>query len=61
MKKLPPLVELRAFEAAARHLSFKKAADAVSLPGYRFYLVHPAGHSRENVIQGFRKWLLSVA
>lgn len=26
MKKLPPLTELRAFEAAARHLSFKKAA-----------------------------------
>jgi LysR family transcriptional regulator, glycine cleavage system transcriptional activator len=26
MKKLPPLVELRAFEAAGRHLSFQKAA-----------------------------------
>ena len=26
MTKLPPLIELRAFEAAARHLSFKKAA-----------------------------------
>ena len=26
MHKLPPLTELRAFEAAARHLSFKKAA-----------------------------------
>ena len=26
MDKLPPLVELRAFDAAARHLSFKKAA-----------------------------------
>jgi LysR family transcriptional regulator, glycine cleavage system transcriptional activator len=26
MKKLPPLIELRAFEAAARHLSFKDAA-----------------------------------
>ena len=26
MKKLPPLIELRAFEAAARHLSFKNAA-----------------------------------
>lgn len=25
MHKLPPLIELRAFEAAARHLSFKKA------------------------------------
>src|SRR5436189_2260463 len=26
MKNLPPMVELRAFEAAARHRSFKKAA-----------------------------------
>ena len=26
MAKLPPLIELRAFDAAARHLSFKKAA-----------------------------------
>jgi LysR family transcriptional regulator, glycine cleavage system transcriptional activator len=26
MNKLPPLIEVRAFEAAARHLSFKKAA-----------------------------------
>jgi LysR family transcriptional regulator, glycine cleavage system transcriptional activator len=26
MNRLPPLVELRAFEAAARHLSFRKAA-----------------------------------
>src|SRR5215510_5065244 len=26
MKRLPPLIELRAFEVAARHLSFKKAA-----------------------------------
>ena len=26
MNRLPPLVELRAFDAAARHLSFKKAA-----------------------------------
>ena len=26
MQKLPPLVELRAFDAAARHLSFKDAA-----------------------------------
>jgi LysR family glycine cleavage system transcriptional activator len=26
MRQLPPLTELRAFEAAARHLSFKKAA-----------------------------------
>jgi LysR family transcriptional regulator, glycine cleavage system transcriptional activator len=26
MNKLPPLIELRAFEAAARHLSFKNAA-----------------------------------
>jgi LysR family glycine cleavage system transcriptional activator len=27
MERLPPLVELRAFDAAARHLSFKKAAE----------------------------------
>jgi hypothetical protein len=26
MNTLPPLIELRAFDAAARHLSFKKAA-----------------------------------
>lgn len=26
MRKLPPLIELRAFEAAARHMSFKNAA-----------------------------------
>ncbi|MCP4737417.1 MAG: LysR family transcriptional regulator, partial [Bosea sp.] len=26
MRKLPPLTELRAFEAAARQLSFKRAA-----------------------------------
>jgi LysR family glycine cleavage system transcriptional activator len=26
MQKLPPLIELRAFDAAARHLSFKKGA-----------------------------------
>jgi LysR family transcriptional regulator, glycine cleavage system transcriptional activator len=26
MDRLPPLVELRAFDAAARHLSFKRAA-----------------------------------
>jgi LysR family transcriptional regulator, glycine cleavage system transcriptional activator len=26
MQRLPPLIELRAFDAAARHLSFKKAA-----------------------------------
>ena len=26
MKKLPPMIELQAFDAAARHLSFKKAA-----------------------------------
>src|SRR4030095_5517949 len=29
--KLPPLIELRAFEAAARHLSFKKAAAELGL------------------------------
>ena len=33
----------------------------LSLPGYRSYLVHRAGHPRENVIKAFWKWLLSVA
>jgi len=31
MRTLPPLSELRAFDAAARHLSFKKAADELGL------------------------------
>jgi LysR family transcriptional regulator, glycine cleavage system transcriptional activator len=31
MRKLPPLTELRAFEAAARHLSFKMAAAELSV------------------------------
>jgi LysR family glycine cleavage system transcriptional activator len=31
MNKLPPLIELRAFDAAARHLSFKKAAAELSV------------------------------
>src|SRR6266513_1681281 len=31
MDKLPPLVELRAFDAAARHLSFKKAAREIGV------------------------------
>jgi LysR family transcriptional regulator, glycine cleavage system transcriptional activator len=31
MRKLPPLTALRAFEAAARHLSFKAAADELGL------------------------------
>jgi LysR family glycine cleavage system transcriptional activator len=31
MKRLPPLIELRSFEAAARHLSFKKAADELGV------------------------------
>ncbi|HVI59471.1 MAG TPA: transcriptional regulator GcvA [Luteimonas sp.] len=31
MRKLPPLTALRAFEAAARHASFKRAADELSL------------------------------
>jgi LysR family glycine cleavage system transcriptional activator len=31
MDKLPPLIELRAFDAAARHLSFKKAADELGV------------------------------
>jgi LysR family glycine cleavage system transcriptional activator len=31
MRKLPPLGALRAFEAAARHLSFKRAADELAV------------------------------
>jgi LysR family glycine cleavage system transcriptional activator len=31
MRKLPPLATLRAFEAAARHLSFKQAADELAV------------------------------
>jgi LysR family glycine cleavage system transcriptional activator len=31
MRKLPPLAELRAFEAAARHLSFKAAANELAV------------------------------
>jgi LysR family glycine cleavage system transcriptional activator len=31
MRKLPPLAELRAFDAAARHLSFKGAAEELSV------------------------------
>ena len=31
MRKLPPLPQLRAFEAAARHLSFKKAAGELAV------------------------------
>lgn len=31
MRKLPPQSQLRAFEAAARHLSFKKAADELAV------------------------------
>ena len=31
MRKLPPLAELRAFEAAARHLSFNRAAEELAV------------------------------
>ena len=31
MRKLPPLTTLRAFEAAARHLSFKEAAEELGV------------------------------
>src|SRR5262249_14188556 len=31
MRSLPPLAQLRAFEAAARHLSFKDAADELAV------------------------------
>jgi LysR family transcriptional regulator, glycine cleavage system transcriptional activator len=32
----------------------------LSLPGYRFYLVHMRGHPREKAIQAFSTWLQSV-
>nr|WP_199899662.1 LysR family transcriptional regulator [Sneathiella glossodoripedis] len=45
--KLPPLNALRAFEAAARHLSFSRAADELS--------VTPAAVSHQ--IKGLEDWL----
>jgi LysR family glycine cleavage system transcriptional activator len=36
-----------------------KAFD-VKLPGYGFYLVHAAGHSRDKAIDTFLKWLQAV-
>jgi LysR family glycine cleavage system transcriptional activator len=45
--KLPPLNALRAFEAAARHLSFSKAADELA--------VTPAAVSHQ--IKGLEEWL----
>ncbi len=45
--RLPPLNALRAFEAAARHLSFSKAADELS--------VTPAAVSHQ--IKGLEEWL----
>jgi len=47
MMKLPPLNALRAFEAAARHLSFSKAADELA--------VTPAAVSHQ--IKGLEEWL----
>src|SRR5262245_62599914 len=32
MQKLPPLLHLRAFDAASRHMSFKKAAAELGVP-----------------------------
>jgi LysR family glycine cleavage system transcriptional activator len=32
LRKLPPLIQLRVFEAAARHLSFKLAAHGIHIP-----------------------------
>jgi LysR family transcriptional regulator, glycine cleavage system transcriptional activator len=37
-----------------------KAFD-VSLPGYRYYLVHQPNHPREKIIKAFSTWLQSVA
>jgi LysR family glycine cleavage system transcriptional activator len=36
-----------------------KAFD-IELPGYGFYLVHAAGHSRDKAIDTFSKWLQVV-
>ncbi len=35
-------------------------AFSLSLPGYRFYVVHTPGHPREKAIRAFEKWLQSV-
>lgn len=47
MRRLPPLSALRAFEAAARHMSFTRAADELS--------VTPAAVSQQ--IRGLEDWL----
>jgi LysR family glycine cleavage system transcriptional activator len=39
--------------------SLVKAFD-LGLPGYRFFLVHRAGHTREKLIATFSSWLLSA-
>ena len=41
MRKLPPLKALRAFEAAARHMSFKAAADELSFDANRHQPSNP--------------------
>ena len=42
MRKLPPLNALRAFEAAARHMSFAKAADELAVtPGQELFRRRP--------------------
>ena len=40
MQKLPPLTAVRAFEAAARHQSFTRAAEELLGPGTSTYQDH---------------------
>ena len=46
--RLPPLNGLRAFEAAARHLSFTRAADELG--------VHPSRSPCRPACSGWRQW-----
>ena len=43
MRRLPPLNALRAFEAAARHASFAKAADELAVIRVCFQTAHHPG------------------
>jgi hypothetical protein len=49
MRHLPPLATLRAFQAAARHLSFKRAA---AEPAQRIELHREPQSGKENMILG---------
>ncbi len=39
LRRLPNLVALRAFEAAARHQNFSRAADATQVQAFRRWLL----------------------